>query len=203
MTIGRGLEWGERVERPDQLRVVRSDRDLAQALTDGSAQATSVVGGDLLKTIGGATPPGDRTVLRAPIDLIEVRLDDSPVCHAAAHVFLRVAIGRGGPLRGPVVMVMNAEFMGAWDVAPRGHPNVGRLVLLSCETSLGVRQRLAVRKRLATGTHLPHPEITARSVTAASWSFDRPVAVVSDGCRVGRARDVEIRVLPDAAVLYV
>lgn len=202
MTIERGTEWGERVQRPDGLRVAQNDRELTLALTDGSGRPTRVAGGDLLRTIGGPTAPAADTVLRAPVDMIEVRLDGSSEHRASAHVLLRAGLGRGGPLRGPVVMVMNAEFMGTWDVAPRGHPNDGRLDVVSCDASLGLRQRLAVRRRLANGTHLPHPAISVRSLTAATWNFDRPVVVLTDGCRVGRARTVEVEVLPDSAVLY-
>ena len=43
---------------------------------------------------------------------------------AVAHV---VARGGGPWWRGPIVAVMNADRLGRWDVAPRAHPNDGRL----------------------------------------------------------------------------
>jgi hypothetical protein len=211
MTIERGASWGERTSRPDPLRVAADDRELAIAL--GSGEPTTVRSGDMLRTLGGPTgkPDGgvreggapDEFVLAVPIDLLDLRLDGRDVGPVVAHVLVRSQRRRGGLLRGPVVFVMNAEFMGRWDVAPRGHPNDGRVEVVSCDAALDVRQRLAARRRLETATHLPHPGITSRSMERASFTFDRPMVVVADGQRLGRARSVEFEVRPDAAMLYV
>ncbi len=211
MTIERGASWGERTSRPDPLLVAADDRELAIAL--GSGVPATVRSGDMLRTLGGPTgkPDGgareggapDDLVLAVPIDLIDLRLDGRDVGPVVAHVLVRSRRRRGGLLWGPVVMVMNAEFMGRWDVAPRGHPNDGRVEVVSCDAALDVRQRLAARRRLETATHLPHPGITSRSTARASFTFDRPMVVVADGHRIGRARSVEFEVRPDAAMLYV
>ena len=201
MTIRPGEEWGRFVERPAGLRTVHSDRELATVLDDPTPVALR--GGDLYMTLG-ARPAlcGDR-VLALPVDVLEVSIDGGPTTAAVAHVVLRSPWWRGGPLRGPLVMVMNAEFLGRWDVAPRGHPNDGRAEVLSCEASFGVRDRLAARRRLPSGTHLPHPGIATRSVRRADWAFRRAVEVVADGARLGRGRSVEVAVRPDAAVVHV
>lgn len=209
MTVGRGAAWGEQVSRPERLRVVADDRELAAALTDGSDLPTTVQSGDMLRTLGGHRPPsaqddgrGSRHMLAAPIDLIAVRLDGAPPEHAVAHVLVRSPRRRGGFARGPVVLVMNAEFMGAWDVAPRGHPNDGRVEVVSCAATMGLRQRLEARRRLTSAGHLPHPEITSRSLAAATLTFDRPMTVVADGHHLRTARIVDLLVLPDAATLH-
>lgn len=206
MTIERWATWGERTPRPDGLRSAADDRELAIALRSGAL--TMVRSGDMLRTLGGRTEmPGadvrDDHMLAVLIDLLELRLDGRAAGPVVAHVLVRSEHRRGGLLRGPVVMVMNAEFMGDWDVAPRGHPNDGRAEVVSCDETLDVRQRLAARRRLATATHLPHPGITSRSLAHASFTFDRPMVVVADGQRLGRARSVEFEVCPDAATLYV
>jgi diacylglycerol kinase family enzyme len=105
-------------------------------------------------------------------------------------------------LRGPVVLVMNAEFIGEWDVAPRGHPNDGRIEVVEAGRDLGIRQRLAARRRLPAAAHLPHPRITTRSVRTARWDFGAPMAVRIDGIAAGTARSVEVTVVPDAAVVH-
>ena len=195
--------------------MVAGDREFALAMSDRSGIPTTVASGDLRRTVGGvaggparnvadgpASSEASGQVLALPIDLIDLRLDGRPAGSAAAHVLLRSDRRRGGLLRGPVVMVMNAEFMGSWDVAPRGHPNDGKVEVVSCGPELSVRQRLAARRRLANGTHLPHPDITSRSLATASFRFGRPIIVVADGQRLGSARTVEFDVRPDAATFY-
>jgi hypothetical protein len=97
---------------------------------------------------------------------------------------------------------MNAEFHGSADVAPRGHPNDGRVETLTA-TRLPLRQRLQVRRRLPAGGHLPHPDIETRSVRRASWEFRRPRSVFLDGVRAGTARRLAVEVVADAGVVHV
>jgi diacylglycerol kinase family enzyme len=97
---------------------------------------------------------------------------------------------------------MNAEFIGEWDVAPRGHPNDGRMEVFDVDASMTVRDRIAARRRLRTGTHVPHPRVSTRSVRRGAWSFARPLEVVVDGRRIGRASSLAIDVVPDAAIVY-
>jgi diacylglycerol kinase family enzyme len=97
---------------------------------------------------------------------------------------------------------MNVEFIGEWDIAPRGHPNDGRVEVVDVDASMSVRERLAARRRLPTGTHVPHPSIATKSVRSGSWQFERPVDVVVDGRRVDRASALSIDVLADAATVY-
>src|SRR3546814_16590601 len=66
--------------------------------------------------------------------------------------------------RGRVVAALNAQYRGEWDVAPRGHLNDGRLDVLDADLPLD--ERLQVRGRLKTGTHLPHPPLASRHLDA-------------------------------------
>ena len=143
------------------------------------------------------------TINEYPIDLLEVRLDgaEEPIV-ACAHVVARSPWSSGHWLRGRILVVMNAEFIGDWDIAPRGHPNDGRVEVVDVDASMSARERLAARLRLPTGSHVPHPSITTRSVRTATWQFDRPLDVVVDGRRVGRASTMAIDVLADAAIVY-
>ncbi len=162
--------------------------------------------------VSGAISPGPSVVPNAPrgpmvnelpIDLLTVRLGGraEPVI-ACAHVVARSPWWRGSWWRGPVLVVMNAEFLGSFDVAPRGHPNDGRVEVLEAGTDLTLRQRLAARKRLRTATHVPHPAIATRSVRQASWTFRRPMAIAIDGRRSGRTRTIDVTVTPDAAIVH-
>jgi len=202
MTISKGTEWGSEVTRPDDLRVATDDAHLASLLTDGSGTATAVASGDLWRTVG-ARPLGDRMrVFAFPVDLVSYRIDDEPAGTFVAHLLARRPLHRGGVWRGEVLVVMNAEWIGSFDVAPRGHPNDGRVETLLASPALTVRQRLAVRSRLPNATHLPHPLIASRPVRAHEWEFDQPMDVVADGRPVGRARRLTIHVEPDAAILF-
>jgi hypothetical protein len=181
---------------------------LASALSQQGHPPVAVDAGDLARTLGIA--PGSPEVVRArttvnefPIDLLEVYLDNAPdPVIACAHVTARAPWYRGHWLRDRILVVMNAEFIGSWDVAPRGHPNDGRAEVVDVGASMSPRERLAARRRLATGSHLPHPRIATRSVKAGSWEFERPLEVVVDGRHVGRASVIAVEVVPDAALVY-
>jgi hypothetical protein len=184
------------------LRLADSDSALAAILSDGSGLPVAVTGGDLFRTLG-ARPVADRDELMAfPIDLIDVSLDQDQTVVAVAHVVARLSARRGGAWRGPVLAVMNAEFIGEYDVAPRGHPNDGRVETLEVTASMSVRQRWESRRRLRNATHLPHPAISTRSVRAATFDFDVELEVFADGRLVGTARSIAVAVRPDAAVVH-
>lgn len=209
MTIGKGTPWGRPIDPPADLVVVDTDADLAARLDarrrDPAAPPVAARAGDMARTLGVAGIAGRQTLNELPIDLLELRLGDDDgrfrTLIGCAHVVMRRPWARGGWWRGPVVVVMNAEFIGAWDVAPRGHPNDGRVEVFELDVDLDVRQRIAARRRVRTATHVPHPLITTRSVRRASWSFERAMTVVVDGVAVGAARRVELAVIADAATV--
>ncbi len=202
MTISKGADWGQPVERPLDLRIAASDLELAQMLDDGSGQPTAVSSGDMHRTVG-SRPVGDRSELRAlPVDLLRVSLDDGAPVVAVAHVLARSPWRAGGWWRGDALAVMNAEFVGNFDVAPRGHPNDGRVETFRAGPELSIRQRWEVRRRLPSARHLPHPLIAARPVRSMTWEFERRQAVRIDGRAAGTARQITVEVEADAAVLY-
>jgi hypothetical protein len=208
MTIKPGQAWGRPVPRPPDLVVVHSDVELAKAISQEHGLPIGVGGGDLARTLG-VTSASANTLASRPtvneylIDLLQVRLDgaEEPIV-ACAHVVARSPWGGGHWLRGPILVVMNAEYIGEWDIAPRGHPNDGRVEVVDVDASMPARERRAARRRLPTGTHVPHPSITTRSVKTGSWQFERPLDVVVDGRRVARASRLSIDVLADAATVY-
>jgi len=206
VTIGKGRQWGQQVERPANLVMLDGDRAIAAALRPDDGTHPGPVAprsGDLARTLG-VTSFRQRTTMNAlPIDLVEVRLDAAlqPVI-ACAHVIARMPSVLGHGWRGPLLAVMNAEFIGTWDVAPRGHPNDGRVEVIEVDAAMTVRERWAARRRLATANHVPHPRITTRSVREATWKFPRPLEVIVDGRRIGRASTLAVVVIADAATVY-
>ncbi len=203
MTIRKGEPWGEPGPLPPHGVLVRSDRE-ARAIVTAARRADEpipplgLLGGDLCRTLGG-TGDEDRlrsdSAMRLPVDLGAVLLD------GRLHWFVAHLVARRSWWRGRVVAVMNAQFLGAWDVAPRGHPDDGRLDVLDADLPLD--ERWQVRARLRSGTHVPHPRIHEQRVTALQVDLDRPTPVFLDGDELGPATALAIRVEPDALVCVV
>ena len=114
------------------------------------------------------------------------------------ELFVAHCVARNGWLRGPITAVMNAQFIGGWDVAPRSHPNDGVVDVLVI--SMGLGDRMKARKRLATGTHVPHPFIAQRRVSTAEFRL-RPTKIWLDGELVTTLTDFIITVEPDALTI--
>jgi diacylglycerol kinase family enzyme len=100
-----------------------------------------------------------------------------------------------------VVAVMNAQWIGRWDVAPRSHPNDGLLDVFDADLELD--DRLKARPRLLTGTHVPHPGIRQQRAAEVAITLDRPTPLHLDGERVGTATTLEITVVPGAVTCVV
>lgn len=198
MTISKGRPWGETAVLDEGATIVHSDREaaatLAAARLEGRPLPTiGLLGGDLCRTLGGR---GDErglyapTARRYPIDLGLAELDGVP------HVFVAHVIARRAWWRGRAVAVMNAQWLGTWDLGPRSHPNDGLLDVSDGTMPLG--DRLKARRRLATGTHIPHPGIATSRVRRLEVSFASPLPVMVDGVAVGSGRELRVEVVADA-----
>ena len=201
MTIKPGVAWGEAVPSPTDLRIAPTDRDardfvVRQRERGTTLQPIGLGGGDLARTMGGGRGRFPGTVTKATVDLLRVQTGER-VTWAVAHVIARRA-WRSGEL----VFAMNAEFFGDYDVAPRSHPNDGKVDVLHVAAEMSWRARRAAARRAQTGTHLPHPQLTARQVTDVSLTFARPLVLWIDGVRWGTAADVRVTVEPDALTVY-
>jgi hypothetical protein len=203
LTIEKGQPWGHPGRLPPAGVAVRSDAEAAAivraARDDGDDPPTfGLLGGDLCRTVGGR---GDEERLHSadamtlPVDLGTVVVDGT------MHVFVAHLVLRRSWWRGPVVAVMNAEWLGTWDVAPRAHPNDGRLDVV--EGDLSLDDRLKARTRLATGTHVPHPGINERRVVEVRFDLPRATPVWLDGVRLCSARTLAVRLEPDALTCVV
>ena len=201
MTVERGKDWGTREPIPGDAIVADSDRAAAEVLTDvrrRNAKLPPVVltGGDLARTLGGgrAGPRGgEGTHVR--VDLATVLVD------GRLHWFLAHLVARRSWLRGRLVVVANAAFLGDWNIAPRAHPGDGRLDVLDGDPPFG--DRLKARRRLVSGTHLPHPDVTVRRTKALQIDLERPTPIRLDGAGIGAARTLSVRVEQDAVDVWI
>src|SRR5438477_13125352 len=94
------------------------------------------------------------------------------------------------------VVVAVGQFRHGLDVVPRGHPGDGRAELH--EYRIARAQRAPMRRRLATGTHLPHPGIRTSSVRRVELRSPRPFQVEIDGEPAGRVTELLAEVVPAA-----
>lgn len=205
MTVRRDAPWGEPGGLPTGGVVVADDaaarRIVEAARRAGDAlPALGLAGGDLCRTLGGR---GDRARLtqgagvRVPVDVGSVLVD------GRHHWFVAHLVARRGWWRGRIVAAMNAEYLGDWDVAPRAHPGDGQLEWVEVAATMGLADRLRAVRRLPAGAHVPHPAIRIGRRAAVQVAFDRPTPVWLDGERVADARNLSIRVEPDALTCVV
>lgn len=205
MTIRRGEPWGKPASLPSGAPIASSNSELRREITSqragtGDHEPIGVIGGDLWQVVGA--PSGGARRVRsdqahtAPIDLIAVTADGDSLWACVG------VITRNSWWHGSLVAVMNADRAGTWRLAPAAHPNDGRLHVLETGIngpSLGFGDRLAARRRLPSGTHVPHPAISVRRVASAEFRFELPMALWLDGERVGRCRELSVEVVPDGA----
>ena len=139
--------------------------------------------------------------LRSP-DAIVLPMDlGSVLVDGRHHWFAAHLVARRSWWRGRVVAVMNAQWLGSWDVAPRSHPNDGLLDVF--DVSMSVGDRLKARSRLPLGTHVPHPDIAQQRVSSLQVELGRPTPIRLDGELVGKASALSLRIEPDALICVV
>ena len=202
---GWGADWGEAGEIPADALTAVNDAAAGDIVADARRANRAVppvvlTGGDLARTLGvaqagvgkgAAASAGTRVVVDAGAALIDGRL----------HWFVAHLVARRSWWRGRLLVAANASFIGRWNAAPRSHPGDGRLDVFDANPRLSVR--LAARRRLPSGTHVPHPDITQRRTAAAQYDFDPALDIYLDGRRLARARTLSLRVEPGALEVWI
>ncbi|HEY1279325.1 MAG TPA: hypothetical protein VGF22_06600, partial [Acidimicrobiales bacterium] len=69
--------------------------------------------------------------------------------------------------------------------------------------SMSLAQRWKARRRLPTGTHVPHPAIHVTRVAAVQETFTPPLDVWLDGTPIGPVHHLSLRIEPDALSLVI
>jgi diacylglycerol kinase family enzyme len=198
VTIAKGRPWGAPGALPADGVIVQSDAEARHVVESarrngGDIPTLGLLGGDLCKTLGGLR---DEARLRSdeamtfPVDLGRVEVEGQP------HWFVAHAVARGPMWLGQVVTVMNAQWLGDWDLGPKAHPDDALLDVTDGALPFG--DLLQARTRVRIGTHLPHPSLRTSRVTALDLELDRTRTIWLDGERVGRVRRLQVAVEPDA-----
>lgn len=202
MPIAKGASWGEAGPLPHDGVVVRSDAEARAVVEEAHSAGRPVpplglLGGDLCRTLGGLGDEGrlrSPDAMRFPVDVGEVLLD------GRLHFFVAHLVARTR-WWSEALVAMNAQFLGPWIVGVRAHPNDGLLDVYEARISLP--ERLKVRARLRHGAHMPHPGIKERRTAHTQVDLGRPVPVALDGEALGEARNLSLRVEPDAITVVV
>ena len=198
MSIKRGQDWGQNGPLPADGVVVHNNAELQKLVEDcrrGNQELPTVglAGGDLWRTLGGTKQQSRLQTAEAQHLKIDV---GSVLVDGKIHWFVAHAVARKSWWRGQVWLAANAAHLGNWNLAPRAHPGDGLLDVISGNLPLG--QRIKARSRLVSGTHLPHPGLTVRRVAAMQVTLAPGTRLWLDGQPVGEARDLSVRLEPEA-----
>lgn len=211
MPIARNEDWGEPGALAEDAPVATSDAALVAAVREdldaGRIPEVGLLGGDLHRTLGA--PRHDEAGLRAgggvrlPMDVAAVTVfDPDGAEHRSWFCAHLVAVEGGGALFAHrSVVAMNASFLGDADLGPRAHPNDGLLEVT--DGRLGWWDRRRAHSRMATGTHVPHPDLSERRVRTLDVAFTRPAVLSLDGEDRGHCDRIEVRVVPDGLLVVV
>ena len=196
---GWGVDFGTPGEIPADALTADSDaaagRIVAEARRAGRAIPPVVLaGGDLARTLGVATggpatspsPAPGSAGTRVAVDVGAALVDGQ------LHWFVAHLVARRSWWWGRLLVAANASFIGRWNTAPRSHPGDGRLDVFDADPPLMVR--LAARRRLPSGTHVPHPRITQRRIEASQYDLDPGLDLYLDGVRLNRTRTLSLQV---------
>jgi putative lipid kinase YegS-like protein len=216
-----GQPWGTEASGPPDFEVSGGDRSLASVLERGVADPlvrfAPASDSDLARAVGlvaGAASTG----VALPLDALAV-MSGPPEMVAVNSVVVGVAPDRLRRWHRPAglsveiddvavdaprvtsLVVMNGQYLRGLDVSPRGHPGDG--VAEAQLYGLPPGARRAMRTRLVTGAHLPHPAITIRRAHRVVVRASRPAPLEVDGTPAGQISAVEIILRPAAYRLLV
>lgn len=227
----KGEPWERPAAGPPEATVSGSDAELADAvrrhLTRPGAESGPVrlrfdpaPDSDLARALGLGWGPADRVPgsLELPIDAMTLTVDGVEE-FAVNMVVLGSPPDRLGALtprqgvtvtidgrpvydaRATTVVVANGQYLRGADAVPRGHPGDGRLEVQAYSPSVG--EARAMRDRLATGTHVPHPHIAQATGRRVEIELTRPARLELDGVERGKATLVVVEVVAEAFSLVV
>jgi hypothetical protein len=206
-----GDEWGTPATGPADLDITGGDCDLATAVSDRPGVRVSFHP-DSSSDLAGAVGLGSHPVHDLEVSLDLLRLDDgrtaanmivlgSPpdeIRRFARRFGANVRVDERPVFHGPcsTVVIATGQFRRGLDIVPRGHPGDGRAEIQVY--AVRGRDLRTLRTRLATGTHVPHPEITQRTGSRVTVTTGRKVRMEIDRRRAPATDFVELTVVPDA-----
>jgi YegS C-terminal NAD kinase beta sandwich-like domain len=224
-TLRPGQPWGTETSGPPDVEVTGADAALAsvvaRGVTDPLVRFAAAADSDLALAIG-LVPRAAASGLALPLDVLDVVAGEGAeavklcavnsvvvgvapdrlrVWHRPAGLFVEIDGDGVEAGRATSLVVMNGQYLRRLDVSPRGHPGDG--VAEAQLYALPPSARRAMRTRLATGAHLPHPAITTRKARRIVVRAARPVPLEIDGTPTASVTTLELRLRAAAYRLLV
>jgi len=217
-----GQPWGQAAAGPPDLEVTGDDADLAGAAArhpDALVRFRPSPQSDIARALG-LSPDGtgttevalDALALRGmsegeamtAVNALVVGSPPDRLRGTARSVPITVIVDGRTWYEGPAttIVVASGQFLRGADLVPRGHPGDGWAEVQVY--ALTPRDRRAMRHRLATGTHVPHPSIhTTRARAVEVEVAGKPLRVEVDGHDRARARLLRVTLVPGAIRILV
>lgn len=197
MTIRPGDEWGVLAEAPPNTTWFSDEASLGQFLEqEGLDRPVGLSAGDLHDAAGRPTKS-----IRAPIDLLEVRLRDRLDDLEERRLCISFMTVGSWWMNEPITLLSNSGSIAGDEWFPRSHPNDGRCEVAEIAVEMGRRQRWMARQRARRGAPTTHPLITNSAVSSWEWSGQSRRLVI-DRRRMGRVTFVHATLRPDALTVY-
>ena len=216
MSIKKGEPWGVPASGPPDREISGSDAQLAQwvatapgALVRFRPDASS----DLARAVGlGAGEPAGTELTMDALELADGTLAVNMAVFGvppdrlgrfSTRIEMRARVDDGDWFEGRATTVVCAvgQWLRGLDLIPRGHPGDGRAEMQAYR--LRPPERRAMRRRLPTGEHLPHPRILGRTGRRLEIEAATAVPIEVDGIRRPPASRLVARVVPGAYRLLV
>jgi hypothetical protein len=220
--VKKGEPWGRPASAPPDREVRGHDRDLAAAVAAAPGALLRYVpdpDSDLARAVGLAAAGTDSDAAPAatelPMDVLDVE-GAGPIVNMLvagtppdrvtrwtrpfdAHITLDGREWFVG--RVTTIVVAVGQWRNGLDLVPRGHPGDGRVEVQAYALHRG--ERRAMRHRLASGSHLPHPRIATRTARTVEIGTNPAVALEVDGAAGAPTDRVVAAVRPGAYRLLV
>ncbi|HKA93404.1 MAG TPA: hypothetical protein VKE97_06340 [Acidimicrobiia bacterium] len=209
-----GEPWGHAPSGPPDVEITGDDADLAALVARHPGALVRFYpspGADLARALGLA--PEATSSTEVAIDTLAIRIggtddgvdgggsgEESSAVNAvvlgvppdrlhwrarAAHATVRLDGRPWFSGRATTVVVANGQFLRTADLVPRGHPGDGWAEVQVY--SLARRERREMRRRLPTGSHVPHPRIAAGRARRVDVEVRARPRVEVDGRQRGRS----------------
>ncbi|HXY91760.1 MAG TPA: hypothetical protein VEP49_04740 [Acidimicrobiia bacterium] len=223
MSVEKHAPWGRPTTVRADVTAAGDDADLAAAVAANPGTRIAFLpspASDFARAVG-VPAMGERPApsVDLPCDALEVECDG--VAHPAVNMVVlgtapdrqrwwsrsaRVLVRVDGRVvhdgTAAAVVIANGQHLRGNDVVPRGHPGDGRIEVQVYDVPRG--ERAAMRARLASGQHVPHPGIrsgTGRRVEVWAAEGIRPLEV--DGRALSPVTEVRVAVVPEMFTLVV
>ena len=198
MGITPGKEWGSQDSYPEDLLVINSNQDLWNILesykrSNETIPVIGLAGGDLWRTLGGTRKNSRLKSKEGQLFTVDIGsvLLDGHIYWVASHLIARSPLWLGRSW-----IAANVAHRKRWNIAPRAHPGDGLLDVL--DSNLNFSDLLKAKSRMQTGTHVPHPDINYRRGKSEQTNFSQKTDIWLDDVKVVKAKEISVRVEPDA-----